>query len=392
MNYVVESGDTIESIARKYDLSPSTLMQMNNLSNSNQLKVGMIITIRPSGSCSSCNAPLGAEWCPRLSLGSRGPAVEELQRRLRYYGYPIGGQIDSVFGRETEQALRNFQRNNNLWVSGVTDQSTWRALGVVCRYSQNGGCPTLRYGSRGSAISFLQSLLQRRGYYVTVDGVYGTSTQDAVRALQRDYGLYASGEVNQQVWDILGVTCVPNDQRPGNMLPNNQPPVGGQPGNMLPDNQPPIYDNNLPPFQPPSQLPSGEPGLNGLNYNWEEIGDFRYVLATNRYRYREGQPVEITFRKRNLTNEPAILRYPSGQLFDFYVSDAKGVELWRWSKSQDFNPVAREMVLAPGAAESITINWDQKTNNGYWIPAQTLTLWGTNMATGVSLPLNLEIY
>ena len=61
MNYVVEAGDTIESIARKYDLSPSALMQMNNLTSSNQLRVGMIITIRPSGNCSVCNAPLGPE-------------------------------------------------------------------------------------------------------------------------------------------------------------------------------------------------------------------------------------------------------------------------------------------------------------------------------------------
>lgn len=375
MTYVVESGDTIESIARKYDLSPNALMEMNDLTSSSQLKVGMIITISPSGSCSSCNAPLGAQWCPRLSLGSRGPAVEELKRRLRYYGYVIN-RVDNNFDRETEQELRIFQRNNNLWVSGITDRATWQALGVNCPYSQN-GCPTLRVGSRGSAISFLQSLLRRRGYYVQIDGVFGRGTQQAVQALQRDYGLYPSGDVDQQVWDILGVSCVPSDNS------SNKPSY-----------RPPNNEGTLPPFRPPStpQPPSTEPGLNGLNYNWEEIGDFRYVLATNRYRYREGQPVEITFRKRNLTNEPAILRYPSGQLFDFYVSDAKGMELWRWSKTQNFNPVAREMVLAPGAAESITIKWDQKTNNGYWIPAQTLTLWGTNTATGVSLPLNIEIY
>ena len=48
MTYVVESGDTIETIARKYNVSPNSLMQMNNLSSSNQLKVGMIITITPS--------------------------------------------------------------------------------------------------------------------------------------------------------------------------------------------------------------------------------------------------------------------------------------------------------------------------------------------------------
>lgn len=382
MTYVVESGDTIETIARKYNVSPNSLMQMNNLSSSNQLKVGMIITITPSSDMACCNAPLGAEWCPRLSLGSRGPAVEELQSRLRYYGYYTGRQ-NGVFDWETETALRNFQRTNGLWGSGTTDRETWRVLGVTCRnHTQSTrSCPTLRRGSRGSAVSFLQSLLQRRGYYVTVDGNFGRRTEDAVMALQRDNGFFANGEVDQRIWDLLGVTCLPLDNsNSGSTWPPNLN-VPASPGGY----QPPMQVT-------PEGTTSGEPNLDGLNYNWQEIGDFRYVLTTNRYRYREGEPIEITFRKRNLTNEPVALRYPSDQLFDFYISDAQGIELWRWSKGQHAANVAREIVLAPDAAETINIVWDQRTDNGYWIPAQTLTLWGTNTATNVSIPLNIEIY
>lgn len=382
MTYVVESGDTVETIARKHNISPSALMQMNNLSNASQLKVGMIITVSPSGNMTCCNAPLGAEWCPRLSLGSKGSAIEELQRRLRSYGY-YNGRISGVFDRETEVALRNFQRYSNLWVSGITDRETWLALGVICRQGQStGSCPILRLGSRGSAVSFLQSLLQRRGYFVTVDGSFGRGTENAVMALQRDNGFFANGEVDQRIWDLLGVSCVPLDSSGShnhwNSGWNTAPNVPAAPGG----------------YQPPMQVTpeNTEPNLDGLNYNWQEIGDFRYVLTTNRYRYREGDPVQITFRKRNLTNEPIALRYPSNQLFDFYISDAQGIELWRWSKSQNFANVAREIVLAPDAAETIDIVWDQKTNNGYWVPAQTLTLWGTNTATNVSLPLSFEIY
>lgn len=411
MTYIVESGDTIESVAKKFNISPSALMQLNSLSNSSRLKVGMIITIDPNADLAHFHPPLGIEYCPRLSRGSQGIAVEELQRRLYYYGF-YQGRIDGRFDSRTEQALKDFQRNYNLWVSGVTDSDTWRALGIQCRHQQSTGCPTLRMGSRGSAISFLQSLLQRRGYYVVIDGIYGVGTKDAVSALQRDYGLPITGEVNQNVWDILGVTCVPVDNNnSGGTLPPYQPPSGGvlppyQPpsGGVLPPYQPPS-GGVLPPFQPPSggvlppyQPPANrpptmnEPNLEGLNFNWEEIGDFRYVLTTNKYRYREGEPVDITFRKRNLTNEPIILRYPSSQLFDFYISDTSGIELWRWSRDQNFGSIGREIILAPDAAETIQIVWNQKTNNGYWIPAQTLTLWGTNTATGVSIPLNIEIY
>lgn len=165
---------------------------------------------------------------------------------------------------------------------------------------------------------------------------------------------------------------------------------------------PPVDNTSRPnyhprPNRPPYYWPTGqiqfiEPQLQGLNYAWEESDNFRYILSTDSYRYREGQRVNITFRKRNLSNQTVVLRYPSGQLFDFYVSDQSGRELWRWSDTRNFSNVMREIVLSPKQAETINIVWDQRTTNGYWIPAQSLTLWGVNTATNVSIPLEIVIY
>ena len=54
----------------------------------------------------------------------------------------------------------------------------------------------------------------------------------------------------------------------------------------------------------------------------DEIGDFRYILTTNKSRYAQGEDVYITFRKRNISDNTLVLRYMSDQLFDFYISDA----------------------------------------------------------------------
>lgn len=160
------------------------------------------------------------------------------------------------------------------------------------------------------------------------------------------------------------------------------------------NNQRPNYPRPRPPYYGNiyGQVQFIEPQLQGVNYAWEESGNFRYILSTNKYRYREGERVEITFRKRNMSDKTVVLRYPSGQLFDFYVSDQDGRELWRWSDSRNTSGLMREIVLSPKQAETINIVWDQKTSNGYWIAAQSLTLWGVNTATNVSIPLEIVIY
>ncbi|MEA2482144.1 MAG: Peptidase family [Thermoleophilaceae bacterium] len=53
----------------------------------------------------------------------------------------------------------------------------------------------LRLGSRGGRVRHLQSLLAGLGFNVKVTGVFGASTQSAVKAVQRAAGLHPSGAV-----------------------------------------------------------------------------------------------------------------------------------------------------------------------------------------------------
>ncbi|VFQ45372.1 peptidoglycan-binding protein [Desulfoluna butyratoxydans] len=55
------------------------------------------------------------------------PDVKVLQQALVKAGYPV--TADGLFGRGTEDALKRFQADRGLPVTGVTDAATWKALG-----------------------------------------------------------------------------------------------------------------------------------------------------------------------------------------------------------------------------------------------------------------------
>ena len=70
--------------------------------------------------------------------------------------------------------------------------------------SQSGLCwPILKFGSRGEKIVTLQTLLRGRGLHLESDGKFGASTQNAVRALQKQSKLRVDGNVGSQTWAAL---------------------------------------------------------------------------------------------------------------------------------------------------------------------------------------------
>ena len=71
---------------------------------------------------------------PTMRLGSRGPAVLELQRRLAWATYlPWGSAIDGVFGMRTWHAVVAFQGWNGLSRDGVVGPATRSALAHASR-------------------------------------------------------------------------------------------------------------------------------------------------------------------------------------------------------------------------------------------------------------------
>jgi len=64
---------------------------------------------------------------PVLRRRMRGPAVRELQERLRAKGF-LRVRADGVFGPETQAAVKAAQRQYQLPADGVVGRATWEAL------------------------------------------------------------------------------------------------------------------------------------------------------------------------------------------------------------------------------------------------------------------------
>ncbi len=64
---------------------------------------------------------------PNTRRGSRGIYVCVAQDSLTTLGYNTGG-LDGVFGANTENAVRSYQRRKGLSADGILGPNSWRAL------------------------------------------------------------------------------------------------------------------------------------------------------------------------------------------------------------------------------------------------------------------------
>ena len=73
-----------------------------------------------------------------------------------------------------------------------------------------------KIGSRSDEVTAIQQALKERGYYnYTVDGIFGTRTQTAVKNFQRDNGLAVDGIAGVNTLKALGITSSGNTSSGG---------------------------------------------------------------------------------------------------------------------------------------------------------------------------------
>ena len=61
--------------------------------------------------------------------GSRGDEVRQIQTKLKRWGY-YNGNVDGIFGSQTLEAVKYFQRKNGLTADGIAGQATLNAMGI----------------------------------------------------------------------------------------------------------------------------------------------------------------------------------------------------------------------------------------------------------------------
>lgn len=122
MTYIVQSGDTLFTIAQRFNVSLNTLISANpQITDPDQIFPGQRLTI-----------PISKPNCPLLRQGDRGPAVKRFQTLLWVARFNPG-PIDGIFGPRTQAALLAFQGSQKeLEITGVVDEETWVAVGAEC--------------------------------------------------------------------------------------------------------------------------------------------------------------------------------------------------------------------------------------------------------------------
>lgn len=93
----------------------------------------------------------------------------------------------------------------------------------VIALAQSASADLYKKGSTGETVSEIQRRLKNWGYYSgSVDGIYGSQTEKAVRYFQQKNGLSVDGQVGNQTLAALGIT--PKDSGGGGS--------GGQSGDL----------------------------------------------------------------------------------------------------------------------------------------------------------------
>ena len=153
----------------------------------------------PSSAVSPTSSYLaGAAASEGLRPGFQGPAVAELQNRLKELGF-YRGPLNGVYGAETETAVRQFQRSQNLADNGVANPATLAAMLDSNTVPQLQPPETITAPDGTTDVLRLQQRLQDMELYsAPVDGLVGPNTDAAIRAAQERYGIEPSDIVIEE--------------------------------------------------------------------------------------------------------------------------------------------------------------------------------------------------
>ena len=162
-----------------------------------------------------------------IDLGDSGEDVRTIQRQLNriaanYPSIPKIPETNGIFDETTRRAVQQFQRIFNLTPDGRVGKATWYKIkqiyngvkslselyseGITISEAQRLFRKVLQFGDSGTDVSTLQYYLDFLGFFydtlpdITVDGIFGEETRNAVLAFQQQFGLPQDGIVGRQTW------------------------------------------------------------------------------------------------------------------------------------------------------------------------------------------------
>jgi peptidoglycan hydrolase-like protein with peptidoglycan-binding domain len=162
-----------------------------------------------------------------LKSGAKGELVSALQTKLAKLGFSVNP--DGQYGPATKQAVEDVQSLFGYDVDGIVGDATEKLIDAQAGYGWNAAAPdavkrgleaqgkkdasgslagaalarTLKKGTDGPDVRYLQRRLTALGFAVALDGKYGPATEDAVRKLQKAHGYDVDGVVGDATNKLL---------------------------------------------------------------------------------------------------------------------------------------------------------------------------------------------
>lgn len=100
-------------------------------------------------------------------------SIKNYQSNLKYYYGFYTGSVDGKVGSKTKSAIKSYQKFAGLKQDGIYGKDTDKAL--------------------IADVKELQKLLNKKGYRLSVDGIIGVDTKNAIKSIQSKKGLKSDG-------------------------------------------------------------------------------------------------------------------------------------------------------------------------------------------------------
>lgn len=143
-------------------------------------------------------APLDPMKGDIINLGVKNSIVLLIQNKLMELDYLESDEPSEEFGETMQNAVKLFQRKNELEITGEVDAKTYEIL-----ISDKAKAYTVHIGAEGTDVEQLQMRLYELGYISKVTSYFGTDTDAAVKEFQKRNGLYEDGNVGKQTREVL---------------------------------------------------------------------------------------------------------------------------------------------------------------------------------------------
>ena len=132
-----------------------------------------------------------------IKKGSQGAAVKQLQSALHL-------AQDGIFGRITDEAVRDFQRKNGLKADGIVSDATWEKI-----LGSNGDIlPALKTSKRKIKELVLHCSATREGRDYTVSDITKWHKQRGFNDIGYHYVIYRDGSIhNGRDVNLVGAHC-----------------------------------------------------------------------------------------------------------------------------------------------------------------------------------------